>query len=310
MSCSSSVFYFPAMEKFKKIVVVDETKMNTSALEELKNYAEEVEVYRDEPTEEEVKSRVEDAEAIIVSWRTEISEEIIDTAKHLKYIGMACSLFDNKSANVAVNYAKQKNIKVTGIFDYGDPGVIEFIISEVIHLLHGFGKHQWKDQPLELSGRKFGIIGMGTTGKMLAEALEALGVEVYYYSRTRKKEVENKNVHYLKLNELLKTCEIISIHLPKNTEILKEKEFEQLGEEKILINTSLGFPFEENSFNNWLKLSNNYAIFDGDATNSLPSTFKKRSNVIISEKSAGWSQETQERLSLKVLENLKDFLNR
>ena len=310
MSCSSSVFYFPAMEKFKKIVIVDETKMNTSALEELKNYADEVEVYHDEPTEEEVKSRVEDAEAIIVSWRTEISEEIIDTAKNLNYIGMACSLFDNESANIAVNYAKQKNIKVTGIFDYGDPGVIEFVISEVIQLLHGFGKHQWKEQPVELSSRKFGIIGMGTTGKMLAEALEALGVEVYYYSRTRKKEVENKNVHYLKLNELLKTCEIISIHLPKNTEILKEKEFEQLGEEKILINTSLGFPFEENSFNNWLKLSNNYAIFDGDATNSLPSTFKKRSNVNISEKSAGWSQETQERLSLKVLENLKDFLNR
>ena len=298
------------MEKLKKIVVVDETKMNTSSLEELKKYADEVEVYHDEPTVEEVKSRVEDAEAIIVSWRTEISEEIIDTAKNLKYIGMACTLFDNESANVAVNYAKQKNIKVTGIFDYGDPGVIEFVISEVIQLLHGFEKHQWKDQPLELSGRKFGIIGMGTTGKMLAEALEALGVEVYYYSRTRKKEVENKNVHYLKLNELLKTCEIISIHLPKNIEILKEKEFEQLGEEKILINTSLGFPFEENSFNNWLKLSNNYAIFDGDATNSLPSTFKKRSNVNISEKSAGWSQETQERLSLKVLENLKDFLNR
>ena len=310
MSCSSSVFYFPAMEKFKKIVVVDETKMNTSALEELKNYAEEVEVYRDEPTEEEVKSRVEDAEAIIVSWRTEISEEIIDTAKNLKYIGMACSLFDNESANVAVNYAKQKNIEVTGIFDYGDPGVIEFVISEVIQLLHGFGKHQWKEKPVELSGRKFGIIGLGTTGQLLAKALEALNVEVFYFSRTRKKELENENLQYLELQNLLATCEIISIHLPKNTEIFDEKEFKQFGKHKILINTSLGFPFEGKSFENWLELSNNYAIFDGDATNSLPTTFKKRSNVIISEKSAGWSQETQERLSLKVLENLKDFLNR
>jgi len=298
------------MEKFKKIVVVDETKMNTSALEELKNYAEEVQVYHDEPTEEEVKSRVEDAEAIIVSWRTEISEEIIDVAKDLKYIGMACSLYDDESANIAVNYAREKNIEVTGIFDYGDPGVIEFVISEVIQLLHGFCKHQWQEQPAELSGRKFGIIGLGTTGKKLVKVLEALNVEVFYFSRTRKLEFENDNIQYLELDELLKTCEIISIHLPKNTVILKEKEFEQLGEEKILINTSLGFPFEENSFNNWLKLSNNYAIFDGDATNSLPSTFKKRSNVNISEKSAGWSQETQERLSLKVLENLKDFLNR
>ncbi len=310
MSCSSSVFYFPVMEKLKKIVVVDETKLNKFALEELKSYADEVEVYHDEPTEEEVKSRVEDAEAIIVSWRTEISEEIIDTAKNLKYIGMACSLFDDESANVAVNYAKQKNIEVTGIFDYGDPGVIEFVISEVIQLLHGFGKHQWKEKPVELSGRKFGIIGLGTTGQLLAKALEALNVEVFYFSRTRKKELEHEKLQYLELQNLLKTCEIISIHLPKNTEILNEKEFKQFGEDKILINTSLGFPFEEKSFENWLELSNNYAIFDGDATNSLPSTFKKRSNVIISEKSAGWSQETQERLSLKVLENLKDFLKR
>ncbi|GGZ51050.1 NAD(P)-dependent oxidoreductase [Mesonia mobilis] len=297
------------MEKFKKIVVVDETKMNTSALEELKNYADEVEVYHDEPTEDEVKNRVEEAEAIIVSWRTEISEEIIDNSKNLKYIGLACSLFNDESANVAVNYAKQKNIKVTGIFDYGDTGVIEFVISEVIQLLHGFGKHQWKEQPVELSGRKFGIVGLGTTGQLLAKALEALNVEVFYFSRTRKKELEHEKLQYLELKNLLDTCEIISIHLPKNTEILKEKEFKQFGDHKLLINTSLGFPFEEKSFKNWLELSNNYAIFDGDATNSLPSTVKKRSNVIISEKSAGWSQETQERLSLKVLENLKDFLN-
>lgn len=298
------------MEKFKKIVIVDETKMNTSALEELKNYADEVEVYHDEPTEKEVKSRVEDAEAIIVSWRTEISEEIIDTAKNLKYIGMACSLFDNESANVAVNYAKQKNIKVTGIFDYGDPGVIEFVISEVIQLLHGFGKHQWKEKPVELSGRKFGVIGLGTTGQLLAKALEALNVEVYYFSRTRKPELEHEKLQYLELPELLNTCEIISIHLPKNTVLLKEKEFEQFGRSKILINTSLGLPFEKESFEKWLSLKDNYAIVDGDASSSLPNKIKTQHNVIAHQKSAGWSQETQERLSLKVLENLKDFLNR
>lgn len=310
MSCSSSVFYFPAMEKFKKIVVVDETKMNTSALKELKNYADEVEVYHDEPTEEEVKSRVEDAEAIIVSWRTEISEEIIDVAKDLKYIGMACSLYDDESANIAVNYAREKNIEVTGIFDYGDPGVIEFVISEVIQLLHGFCKHQWQEQPAELSGRKFGIIGLGTTGKKLVKVLEALNVEVFYFSRTRKLEFENDNIQYLELDELLKTCEIISIHLPKNTVILKEKEFNHFGDNKILVNTSLGLLFEEKSFKNWLKLSNNYAVFDADATTSLSKKIKNQQNIISSEKSAGWSKETQERLSAKVLENVRNFFKR
>ena len=310
MSCSSSVFYFPAMRKFKKIVVVDETKMNTSTLEELKEYANEVEVYHDEPTSEKVKSRVEDAEAIIVSWRTQISEEIIDAAKDLKYIGMACSLYDDESANVAVNYAQEKNIEVNGIFDYGDPGVIEFVISEVIQLLHGFGEHQWQEQPLELSGQKFGIIGLGTTGKLLAKALEALNVEVYYFSRTRKPEFENAKLKYLELDELLKTCDIISTHLPKNTVVLKENEFKQLIDNKILINTSLGLPFEEKSFQNWLKVRNNYTIFDGDATAYLPESIINRENVIATQKSAGWSQQTQERLSFKVLQNIQNFLER
>ncbi|MBW2961475.1 NAD(P)-dependent oxidoreductase [Mesonia aestuariivivens] len=298
------------MRKFKKLVVVDETKMNTEALDRLNEYAENVEVYHDQPSFDELKNRVKDTEAIIVSWQTEISKEIIDAATSLKYIGMACSLYDNESANVAVDYAEKKNIEVTGIFDYGDPGVIEFIISGLIQLLHGFGEHQWQENPVELSGRKIGIIGLGTTGQLLAKALISLNVEVFYFSRTRKPEFENDQLQYLELNDLLNTCEIISIHLPKNTVLLNEKEFKEFGENKILINTSLGLVFELSSFENWLKLSNNYTIVDGDATTSLPQSLKNTKNLINHQKSAGWSKETQERLSVKVLENIKQFKNR
>lgn len=298
------------MKKFKKIVVVDETKMNSAALEKLKTYAAEVEVFHDYPdSEEEIINRIKNADAVLVSWRTEITSEIIDQATNLKYIGMACSLFDDESANVAVKHAEEKGIKVTGIFDYGDPGVIEFVISSLIDLLHGFGNHQWKKMPVELSGRKVGIIGLGTTGKLLANALLALGADVYYFSKTRKLAWEEKGVKYLALNALLEKSEIISLHLPKNTIVLKKDGFKKLGSGKILVNTSLGLPFEEKAFQTWILQNDNYALFDGDAKNSLPEEVQQIKNVLIQQKSAGWSQETQERLSEKVLENLNNFLS-
>ncbi|MDR6300878.1 NAD(P)-dependent oxidoreductase [Mesonia maritima] len=298
------------MKKLKKIVVVDETKMNSAALEKLNIYAEEVEVFHDYPdSEEEIINRIKDAEAVLVSWRTEITSQIIDQAPNLKYIGMACSLFDDESANVAVKHAQEKGIKVTGIFDYGDPGVIEFVISSLIDLLHGFGTHQWKKMPVELSGKKIGIIGLGTTGKLLSEALLALGVQVYYFSKTRKKVWEEKGVNYLELSELLETCEIISIHLPKNVTLLNQEEFEKFGSGKILVNTSLGLPFEEKAFHSWIQQNGNYALFDGDAKNSLSEEIQQHKNVLIQEKSAGWSKETQNRLSEKVLENLNNYLS-
>ena len=297
--------------KFNKIVCVDHTKLEDWAIEELQKYSEaEVEVFKDSPdSEKELLERIGEAEAIIVSWKTQIPKSVIEKCSHLKYIGMACSLYDDESANVAVDFAREKGISVKGIFDYGDPGVIEFIISELIQLLHGFGKNQWRKMPVELTDRKIGIIGLGTTGQLLAEALLPLGADVYYYSRSRKKEFEAKGLQYLSLEELLKTSEIITLHLPKNTKLLDQQEFETFGSGKILINTSLGLPFEEKAFVNWIKAEGNFAIFDGDGGASLSEDTKGINRVISHKKSAGWSAETQRRLSEKVLENLKAYFN-
>ncbi|MGB8375924.1 MAG: NAD(P)-dependent oxidoreductase [Salegentibacter sp.] len=298
------------MRKFNKIVCVDNTKLKDWALEELQHYSEqEISCYGDTPdSKEEILQRIGEAEAVLVSWRTQIGEEVIKNCPNLKYIGMACSLYDDDSANVAVKFAREKDITVTGIRDYGDPGVVEFIVSELVRLLHGFGNQQWKEEPVELSGRKVGIIGLGTTGQLLAKALLALDVQVFYFSRSRKKEWEKKGVEYLSLAQLLENTEIISIHLPKNTKLMKEEEFQHFGNGKVLVNTSLGLPFEQEAFSDWIKDLSNFAIFDADGKKELAGGREGLENIITSEKSAGWSAETQQRLSEKVLENLKNFL--
>lgn len=297
--------------KFNKIVCVDKTKLKPWAIEELQKYCEaKIENYTDYPdTDEEVLERIGDAEVVFVSWHTQLHQEIIAKCHNLKYIGMCCSLYDDESANVAVDFAREKGIEVKGIRDYGDPGVIEFIISELVRLLHGFGPNQWKEKPLELTGRKIGIIGLGTTGTLLAKCLLPFGVDLYYYSRSRKKNWEEKGVKFLPLKELLEKVNVVSLHLPKNTKILKAEEFKIFGNGKILINTSLGLPFEEEAFLEWIAEPSNFAIFDGDGKNDLRSKTEDYSNIITADKSAGWSAETHERLSLKVIENFKDFIS-
>ncbi|MDR9458134.1 MAG: NAD(P)-dependent oxidoreductase [Salegentibacter sp.] len=297
--------------KFNKIVCVDNTKLTDHAIEELRKYSEDgVDNYKDYPASEaEILERIGNAEAVLVSWKTQLTESIIGQCPNLKYIGMACSLYDDESANVAVNFAREHGISVKGIFDYGDPGVVEFIISELIRLLHGFGDRQWREIPVELTNRRIGIIGLGTTGQMLAECLLPFGADLYYFSRTRKKEWEERGVKYLSLDNLLERTEIISFHLPKNTRLLGKREFEIFGQGKILISTSLGLPFEEKAFQKWLKNEGNFGIFDGDARAWLSEKSQEEKNLIASEKSAGWSEETRQRLSEKVLENIKEFID-
>jgi lactate dehydrogenase-like 2-hydroxyacid dehydrogenase len=296
--------------KFSKIVLVDKTGLRNWAISELQKYSiEQIDIYQDYPnSDSELVKRIGKADCIFVSWNTQISENVMKKCTSLKYVGMCCSLYNESSANVDIKYAKSNGIEVRGVRDYGDEGLIEFIISELIRLMKGLGENRWKDEPVELTNRKLGIIGMGTTGQMLADRARAFQMEVYYYNRSRKPKVEDNGIKYMSLEDLLSTCEIISTHLPKNTKLLDDKCFEILGSGKILINTSLGLTFEKSSFLKWIKGSDNYAIFDGDGIGRNYEEFKKYNEIVVSQKVGGWTSEAIDRLSKKVLENIKDYI--
>ncbi|NBG87491.1 NAD(P)-dependent oxidoreductase [Isachenkonia alkalipeptolytica] len=293
--------------KLKKIVSVDNTRLVPEVRAELESLAEETIFYEDYPeTKEAVEQRMKDAEVVLVSWNTKIHREAILGAKNLKYIGMCCSLYDEESANVDIAAARELSIPVLGVKDYGDEGVIEFIISELVSLLHGFHNHQWRDFPTELTGQKLGIIGMGTLGKMLTATAKHFNMEVYYYSRSRKPEVEALGATYLPKEELLQTVDILSTHLPRNTVALSPEDFETFGAGKILINTSLGKTYDLQGFRKWIENRDNYAIFDVGGLEGLLEEMKAYENVITSNNVAGFTTQAKARLSEKVLENLRE----
>lgn len=290
--------------KFKKIISVDNTGLKEWAKNEIEKLGDEVIFYNDDPiNNEEIIERIKDADCLLVSWRTQITKDIIENCPNLKYIGMCCSLYDEKSANVDIKYAKLQNIKVLGIRDYGDEGLVEFILSELIRLLHSFGEHTWSDKQEELTNKNLGIIGMGVTGEMLANRALAFGMNVFYYSRTRKPHLEDK-IPYLPLNELLEKCTFISTHLPKHTKVLFEKQFNTFGEHKVFINTSLELTADTDSLIKWMENKNNYSIFDYSAFGKDFDKLSKLNGMIYTEKQTGFTSQAENRLSQKVIDNI------
>lgn len=294
---------------FKKIVAIDNVGLNKWGENELQNYSKEVKLYYDTPQDNsEIIKRIEDADCVLVSYTTNIDKEVIENCPSIKYIGMCCSLYDEKSANVDISCAKEKGITVLGIKDYGDEGVVAYTVSELLRLMHGFGQSQWKVRPSELTNEKVGIIGLGTTGYMVAKALQAFGADIYYYSRTRKPNAEAEDMKYLPLHDLLKTVSILSTNLNKNTVLLYEDEFKAFGHGKILINTTLGPTFSVEALKNWLNNGDNYYLSDGAGIMNC-GELRELKNVIVVDKVSGSSYQCTERLSKKVLDNIKNYLS-
>lgn len=295
--------------KFKRIVAVDETLLNAEALEVLKSMGEEVVVYHDFPTEEkEVIRRIGDADCLLVSFRTPIRKTVLDACPNIRYIGMCCTLYNPESCNVDVIEARKRGIVVLGVKDYGDEGVVEYVISELVRLLHGFGGVRWLDESTELTRRKVGIIGLGKTGRMVADALKFLGADILYYSRTRKPEAEDAGMAYRELDELLTEAEIVCTCLPRNNYLLGEHEFSLFGNRKILVNTSVGPTFQLEALKQWLKeCPQSFYLCDATGMGALAGDLKDIPNVLYTPYISGKSVQSVERLSQKALANIRTF---
>ena len=298
-------------KKFNKIVAVDSCGLTPEIVEKINRLSlAPVELYSDVPTsDDEIIERIADADCVLVSWQTKINQNVLRSAKSLKYVGMCCSLYDEKSANVDIAEARKLGIAVKGVRDYGDEGSVEFIFAQLIFLLKGMGAHKWRGESTELTHKKIGIIGFGTLGQLVARTALHFGMEVYYTSRTRRRELETDKLRYLPLEDLLKTCDVVSTHLPRNTKILSAKEFGLMKKNSILINTSLGLTFDKDAFVDWITHDRtSYAIFDGCGYDESVREFKDIDNIIIFDQSSGFTFEARQRLSQKVLDNMVSFL--
>ena len=292
-----------------KIVCIDKTNLQPWAIQQLQELCTSpISVYEDYPgSAAETIQRIGDADGIFVSWHTPVDAVVLQQAPNLRYIGMCCSLIDKNSSNVDVTTAESLGIEVRGVKDYGDEGVVEFLFAQLISLAKGLHQQQWKSYPTELKGKSLGIIGLGTLGKMVADVALVFGMQVYYYSRTRKPDLESERLVYLPLHDLLARAEVITTHLPRNIRILGSREFRLIKPNSILINTSLGPTYSIEAFESWIGEPNNFAIMDADGAEGYVDLYRRYDNVLLKEQVAGMTDGAYTRLSEKVVRNIIDF---
>lgn len=293
---------------FEKLVAIEPVSLVPGAEEELHQYAREVVLYGDIPqTDDEIAARIGDADAVLLSYTSRLTGAAMAQCPNLRYVGMCCSLYSEESANVDIPYARAHGIDVRGIRDYGDRGVVEYVLWQLAGILHGFGRPGWEPVPREFTRLPAGIVGLGTSGGMIAEALHFMGADVRYFSRTRKPEYEQKGIRYQPLDELLAECEVVFTCLNKNVILLGEEQFARLGSRKILFNTSIGPAADLAALARWLEDERN--LFCCDTVGALgDEALLGRGNVLCMNVSAGRTREAFGLLSQKVLANIKAHL--
>ena len=291
---------------FQKLVAIEPTSLTPSAEKELFASAKEVILYPDIPKDQhEIAARIGDADAVLLSYTSHLGQEALEQCPNVRYVGMCNSLYSPESANVDIYYANSREITVTGIRDYGDEGVVEYVISELVRCLHGFEQEPWDGMAREITGLKAGIVGLGKSGGMIADALRFFGAEISYFARSEKEEAREKGYRYLPLNRLLSECEVICCCLNRNTVLLHAEQFTQLGNRKILFNTGLSPAWDEEPFLKWLSGDN---LCFCDTVGALGGEhLLNHPHVRCMQVSTGRTRQAFDRLSEKVLQNLSDF---
>lgn len=296
---------------FNKLVIIEKINIPDIYIEKLNTVAKEVIYFKDLPnSDEEIIKRIDDADAVLLSYTSYINKNILENCKNIKYIGMCCSLYSASSANVDILTANELGITVKGVRDYGDEGVAEYVIHELVGFLQGYKGYKWDNIGHEITGLKCGVIGLGTSGTLIAKTLKFFKADVSYYSKTRKETLEKEfGFTFKDLNSLCRDSEAIFLALNKNVLLLQKEQFDLMRDKCILFNTSIGPGFDTLALSEWLKNEKHFFFGDTLATIGDKSLWDLPNTFTINRSSGGNTYQAFHRLGDKVLNNIYEYLN-
>ena len=273
----------------------------------------------------ETTNRAKNAD-IVITNKVVISKEVIDNS-NLKLICISAT----GTNNVDLEFAKQKNIEVKNVAGYSSSSVVQLAFSmifQIVQKLDYYKKYvdvgNWQksqifthiDKPFfELDGKKVGIIGLGDIGRNFAKKARAFDCEVMYFSTSGK----NSNSEYkqVSLDELLNTCDIISIHCPLNgntKDLLNYKNMKNIKDGAILLNLGRGGIINEPDLAKIIDEKEIYCGIDVVCVEPIlednPLLKVKNKDRLLLTPHIGWaSVEARNRLVKMVAENIKEFIS-
>lgn len=234
----------------KNIVVLDGKTLGNVDYIKLNEFGQVA--YYDKTEKDDVEERIKDAN-IILTNKVVLDRNNLKSANNVELI---CEMATGYN-NIDIEYAKENGIAVTNVAGYSTGTVAQHTFALLLTLYDNIryfddfvksGEYSKSGMFTnlertynDLSGKVWGIIGLGNIGKKVAKIAQAFGARVVYYSTSGKN--SDSNFVRVELEEMLKTCDVISIHAPLNEKtkgLINYKALTMMKKDAILINVGRG----------------------------------------------------------------------
>jgi glyoxylate reductase len=296
------------------------------AVEYLKKKKYGVSVYaEDKPiSRKELIRNIKDADAVISLLTEKFDKGLIDQLKKCKIIANYAVGYNN----IDVEYARKKDIVITNTPDVLTDSTADLAMALALacarrliegeELIRNKKFKGWKPKLLlgvELKDKVFGILGAGRIGTAVGLRAKAFGTKIVYFSKYKNPELEEKTeAKRLKLDTLLKTSDIISIHLPLNEEtfhLLNKERLKLLKRPCIIINTARGEIIDEKELVTLLKrnkiFSAGFDVYENEP-NINPELLKLK-NVVLLPHIGSATEDARSKMALLAAKNVDAVLS-
>lgn len=168
---------------------------------------------------EEIESKIENYDGVIIRSRFKIDKTFLDKAQNLKFIARVGAGLES----IDCEYAQSKKIELIAAPEGNSNAVGEHVLGMLLSLFNKLNQAdksvksgKWereKHRGYELEGKTVGLIGYGNMGKSVAKKLKGFDVEeVLFYDIQNG--LEDENARQVSLTELQKKVDVLSLHTP------------------------------------------------------------------------------------------------
>lgn len=202
----------------KRILIAD--GLSTAGLDVLRAEPWEIDVHS-KMTPDELRSAVENVDALIVRSASKVTPEILQNAAQLKIIGRAGTGVDN----IDLAEATRRGILVTNAPEANTISVADHTVAMLLALCrhlpfahNDLKQGKWekkKYEGIELEDKIVGIFGLGRIGKAVVKRLHAFDTRILVYDPyVSEKAAKELDVELLSLEDVLSIADFISLHMP------------------------------------------------------------------------------------------------
>lgn len=288
------------------------------ALDELRAHGFEVVTYESDTkiSIEETKELVKDAFAII-NGPEAINAEVLEAAPELKII----TKYGVGTDNIDLETCKKRGIVVTK--SVNNIPVAEHAVMLMLSVLKDIRRFDaiaraggWdRANVRELTGKTVGILGFGKIGCRVAEMISGFDTKVLAYDPyPNYEEAKRLNVEFKSFEEILKTADIISLHLPgtpENYHLIGRKEFEMMKDGAVIVNTARGTLIDQDALYEALASDKLWGagidVFEKEPCCADNPLFALAKNLIVSPHVASGTLETHLSMGLICAKSIIDF---